>query len=200
MSRKRGTSTDCDMRLPEETNTSDQPRQSYYGHNFQQSEQGRSSSFTFGDIKKQQLPDPWVKAPDPYPERTQKDYDAYKAAGKHLAAVRREYADTNPLSPKNASNMQCLKEWERLAGNVIVAANKWVRTRLKLRSLAFSNRSLSSIVAARSGFDHKYPTAYESLDFKHSHENAARESFNTARKFRGNREKICHRIEKLENS
>ncbi|GKZ74983.1 hypothetical protein AnigIFM56816_003559 [Aspergillus niger] len=180
MSRKRGTSTDCDMRLPEETNTSDQPRQSYYGHNFQQSEQGRSSSFTFGDIKKQQLPDPWVKAPDPYPERTQKDYDAYKAAGKHLAAVRREYADTNPLSPKNASNMQCLKEGERLAGNVIVAAN--------------------NIVAARSGFDHKYPTAYESLDFKHSHENAARESFNTARKFRGNRDKICHRIEKLENS
>ncbi|RAH60182.1 hypothetical protein BO85DRAFT_485342 [Aspergillus piperis CBS 112811] len=104
-SKKRGASTECDRRLPEDSHVSGQPRQSYYGHNFQQSEQGLSSSFAFGDIKKQNLPDPWVKAPNPYPERTQSDYHAYKAAGRHLAAVKRDYVDTNPLSPQNASEL-----------------------------------------------------------------------------------------------
>ncbi|KAI2871859.1 hypothetical protein CBS63078_4801 [Aspergillus niger] len=168
------------MRLPEESHVSGQSRQSYYGHNFRNSEQDLSSSFTYGDTKEQNLPDPWVKAPNPYSERTRKDYDAYKSAGEHLAAVKRDYVRVNPLLPRNGSSIQHLREGEQLASEIVTSAN--------------------NVVAARSGFDHKYPTAYDDLASKKRHETAAKEGFSTARRFRSNRDKIRRKIEDLTSS
>ncbi|GLA20070.1 hypothetical protein AnigIFM62618_008197 [Aspergillus niger] len=63
--------------------------------------------------------------------------------------------------------MQHLRKGEHLASEMIVAAN-----------------NLPSVVAARSGFDHKYPTAYDDLASKKRHESAAREGFSTAKRLR----------------
>lgn len=50
------------------------------------------------------------------------------------------------------------------------------------------------MAASRSGFDHKYPTAYESPGKKKSHYDEAVKHINIARKYRNQREVIRDKI------
>ncbi|RDH33301.1 hypothetical protein BDQ94DRAFT_170464 [Aspergillus welwitschiae] len=176
ISGRRGSDANYDIRTPASSHVNIRPSPSYYGHNFQNSAQGRSSSFAYGDIKEPKLPDPWVKAPQPYPEHVEKEYTAYKDAGKHLAAVRREFIKLAPLatSGNQGPAMQILREGERLATDMIAASN--------------------TVAASRSGFDHKYPTAYDSLKKKGSHHGEAVKQLKTARNYRSQRDVIRNKM------
>lgn len=125
ISGRRGSDANYDIRTPSSSHVNVRPSPSYYGRNFQNSAQGRSSSFAYGDIKEPKLPDPWVKAPQPYPERVQKEYLAYKDAGQHLVAVRREYKIVDPtsVSGNQGSAMQILRQGEQLATDMVASAN-----------------------------------------------------------------------------
>ncbi|PYH39713.1 uncharacterized protein BO87DRAFT_454533 [Aspergillus neoniger CBS 115656] len=176
ISGRRGSDANYDIRTPASSHVNVRPSPSYYGRNFQNSAQGRSSSFAYGDIKEPKLPDPWVKVPQPYPERVEKEYLAYKDAGKHMTAVRREYNATGAMgvSGNQGPAMQILRQGERLATDMIAAAN--------------------TVAASHSGFDHKYPTAYENLEKKGSHYDEAVKNLKTARNYRNQREVLRGKI------
>ncbi|GKZ37050.1 hypothetical protein AbraIFM66950_008439 [Aspergillus brasiliensis] len=136
----------------------------FRGHNFQKRKLKRVRSFAYGDTKKPELPQPWVKSPQPYPREVKKDYIEYKDYCEVQAKKKKAYN-------KAISNMRTIEDMMRgmqAAKDLMMAANR--------------------AGAARTGFLHKYPTAYEDHEATKSHEKAARESINSAKKVRRKRE------------
>ncbi|GIJ91240.1 hypothetical protein Asppvi_010205 [Aspergillus pseudoviridinutans] len=72
---------DYDTKNPHRAQPSSRREPSYFGPNFQNSEKKRSSSLAGGDIRHPPMPDPFVKRPNPYPQRVKEEYDEYKARG-----------------------------------------------------------------------------------------------------------------------
>ncbi|PYI05511.1 hypothetical protein BO78DRAFT_145049 [Aspergillus sclerotiicarbonarius CBS 121057] len=172
ISDRRGSDADYDIRSPQSSHVGVQPPPSYYGPNFVNSGQGRSSSFTYGDIKEPKIPDPYVKRPQPYPPSVEAEYYAYKTNETQYTAAKKALALAKPISVgKNEPNaLPRLQAGEQLATDQLVASN--------------------SIAASRSGFDHKYPTAYEDVEAKTTHQKVAKTWLSRSTRTRRQRETI----------
>ncbi|PWY65692.1 hypothetical protein BO70DRAFT_302134 [Aspergillus heteromorphus CBS 117.55] len=169
---RRGSDTDYDIRVPRSSHVDAQPEPSYYGPNFVNSEQGRSSSLAYGDIREPKMPDPWKKAPQPYPEGMNDQYLTYKDYGDQYSKANRAFKLANPLAtPDNHPNIV-----EKVERGLALAAE--ARTAANLEA------------AARSGFDHKFPYAYDSLAKKASHKKPVKEKLEAAKKIRKNEGKL----------
>ncbi|OOF95318.1 hypothetical protein ASPCADRAFT_207795 [Aspergillus carbonarius ITEM 5010] len=179
ISGRRGSDADYDIRSPQSSHVGVRPDPSYYGPNFLNSEQGRSSSFTYGDLKEPTMPDPYVKRPQPYPPEIERQYESYKAHELEVKAANAALRTANPTSVgRNTPNpLPRLIKGDKLATDAILASN--------------------SFAAARSGFDHKFPTAYDSLKKKNSHQVSARDLITTSVNARKTRNEIRDKIERF---
>ncbi|KAM0089024.1 hypothetical protein ACP6JD_007653 [Aspergillus fumigatus] len=155
----------------------ERPGPSYYGPNFSNVENKRSASLAYGDIRQPRMPDPYVKRPNPYPEEVEKDYDEYKKYHDLNSEARQKSKNNHLLlrtSENNPRYRQIMETVRDTAHDSMIAAN---------------NAS-----AARAGFDHKYPYAYENPGAKQTHQKTAMELLNGARRARIHEQKASRAL------
>lgn len=115
-------------RFPGSNNIGVHPELGFLGYNFQEKELKRSLSFAYGDTKEPELPQPWVKCPQPYTKQVKQDYNLYKAVCRDLAAVRaRLKRASSALFRAKGGRLPTvgeMKECEELATQAMVAANR----------------------------------------------------------------------------
>ncbi|PKX90581.1 uncharacterized protein P174DRAFT_375553, partial [Aspergillus novofumigatus IBT 16806] len=131
---------------------------SYFGPNFQNSAKGRSSSLAGGDIRHPPMPDPFVKRPNPYPQRVKEEHDAYKVRDDEYAAAKKAASKANGAAGLKPSDPLFRERVERS-----IEANASARV------------AANTAAAYRSGFGHKYPYAYESPEKVAVHQYHAKE-------------------------
>ncbi|GKZ16850.1 hypothetical protein AbraIFM66951_006341 [Aspergillus brasiliensis] len=101
----------------------------FRGHNFQKRKLRPLRSFAYGDTKKPELPQPWVKSPQRYPPEVEEDYIEYKG----YCEVQ---AEKNKAYNKAISSMRTVEDMmrgEEAATNLINSARKVRRKRDQLR-------------------------------------------------------------------
>lgn len=123
---RRGSDENYDVRHPRNSHVDVRPQPSYYGPNFLDSEKGLSSSLAYGDIREPKMPDPYVKRPQPYPPRVQRDYDRYKELADDFPRVRNEYKIGAPMNtPLNDPEFDAIMtRAHHDAGTIRSAANR----------------------------------------------------------------------------
>ncbi|KAF7114962.1 hypothetical protein CNMCM5793_000732 [Aspergillus hiratsukae] len=124
--------------------TRDRPEPSYYGPNFQKPPGKRSSSLAGGDIRHPQMPDPFVKRPNPYPPPVEREYNEYKARGHEYSTAQRTAKVANAVANTGRADPQFREKVERAA-----------------QAAAGARVAANTTAAYRSGFGHKYPYANE---------------------------------------
>ncbi|OJJ74422.1 hypothetical protein ASPBRDRAFT_27451 [Aspergillus brasiliensis CBS 101740] len=153
-------------RFPGCDNLNVHPKMVFRGHNFQIRKLKPLRSFAYGDTKEPELPQPWVKSPRLYPPEVEEDYIEYKSfCGDHVKV--KEAYDNAIFDMRTGEDMM---RGEQAATDLIMAANR--------------------AGAARAGFLHKYPTAYEDHEATKDHEKAATNLINSAKKARKKRNKL----------
>ncbi|GAQ05898.1 hypothetical protein ALT_3219 [Aspergillus lentulus] len=169
---RRGSDGEYDVRYPRKAHPNERPAPSYYGPNFSNVENKRSASLAYGDIRHPRMPDPYVKRPQPYPVEVQRDYDEYKKYGDLYADAKAKTKDNKKLLRTGVDKPQYRQIMETVrdtAHGSMVAAN--------------------TAAAARTGFAHKYPYAYEDLDAQRTHHKSANDLLNGARNARSQEQK-----------
>ncbi|KAF7161743.1 hypothetical protein CNMCM5623_007230 [Aspergillus felis] len=160
---RRGSDGEYDVRYPHKAHRSERPAPSYYGPNFSNVADKRSASVAYGDIRHPVTPDRHGKRPQPYTKEVKDEYEEYKNldARYKVALDRATHAPTN--TPKrDARFREDMGEAYRLQTEKRVAAN--------------------SASAARSGFSHKYPWAYDGEKGKAGHAQTVNDYKNAAKK------------------
>ncbi|KAE8155128.1 hypothetical protein BDV25DRAFT_135171 [Aspergillus avenaceus] len=138
---------DYDVRSPRTRYNPPEP--SYYGPNFKDIELGRRGSCP--ERKDAKMPNPYVKRPNPYPYNVRKEYDDYKHWDRQYTEVRDQ-----------CTLLISRPDWMEEAGPV-----DSVQEEIALAQEA--RRTANQAAARRSGFDQKYPYAYENPQAKENH-------------------------------
>ncbi|RAL05391.1 uncharacterized protein BO80DRAFT_431333 [Aspergillus ibericus CBS 121593] len=126
------------------------------------------------------MDDSYTKNPQPYTSPVMEDYQRYKAAERRYTAARTTLARAEPTSIGNdePDALPRLRAGEQLATDTLLASN--------------------SVAAARSGFDHKYSTAYEDREDKANHRKVAQNFLRRSSGTRKHRETIRQKIKDIQ--
>ncbi|KAF9889605.1 hypothetical protein FE257_007113 [Aspergillus nanangensis] len=160
---RRATDTEYDIRAPRAHPKPTSPT-SHYGPNFQNSAQGRSSSYAYGDRKEPNIPDPYVKRPEEWPAKMVKEYYGYKEHEDAYRKAKRDFSDSKTNYPKTVRNESDVQ-----------------KVRQGLVQIRDAKKAVGREAMARGGFDQKYPCAYEDLKAKGTHQGVFNRNMNSVR-------------------
>ncbi|KAF4234674.1 hypothetical protein CNMCM8980_008596 [Aspergillus fumigatiaffinis] len=147
---RRGSDGEYDVRCPRKAHPNERPAPSYYGPNFSDVANKRSASLAYGDIRHPVTPDRYGKRPQPYTKEVEDEYKEYKQIdARYKVALDRAAKAPNNTPMRDVRFQEDMRVAHRLQTEKRVAAN--------------------SASAARSGFSHKYPWAYDGEKGKAGH-------------------------------